>query len=108
MNINPLEIVRQMGALQEKLTAISAKGSAGGGMVEVTFNGKFEVTAVKIAPEALEGGDADMLQDLVQAAFSNGIDKIREAIGGEMGAMAGNFMPNGMNFSDFSGMMGNS
>ena len=105
MNINPLELVKQMGVLQEKLTAISATGSAGGGMVEITLNGKFEVTAVKIAPEALEGGDADMLQDLVQAAFSSGLERIREAIGMEMGMMTGNFMPNGM---DFSGMMGNS
>ena len=101
MNINPLELVKQMGAFQEKLAAINETGSAGGGMVEIDMNGKLEVTAVRIAPEALEGGDTEMLQDLVLAAFSSGMEKIRETIGSEMGAMAG-----GLNIPDLSGFMG--
>jgi DNA-binding YbaB/EbfC family protein len=96
MNINPFDILKnaqqlqeQMGAFQEKLAAISATGSAGGGMAEIDLNGKFEVTAVRIAPEAVEGGDTEMLQDLVMAAFSSGMEKVQEAIRNEVGAMAG-------------------
>ena len=89
MNFNPLDLMKQVGVFQEKLAAISATGSSGGGMVEIDLNGKFEVTAVRIAPEAAEGGDTQMLQDLVMAAFSNGLEKIREAIGREAGTMAG-------------------
>ena len=102
MDINPLDLIKKMGAFQEKLAAISETGSAGGGMVEIELNGKFEVTAVKIAPEAIEGGDAEMLEDLITAAFSNSLEKIRDAINREMGSMAG-----GLNIPGLSGLMGN-
>ena len=96
MNINPLDILKnaqkiqeQVGVFQEKLGSISATGSAGGGMVEIDINGKMEVLAVRIAPEALEGSDVEMLQDLVAAAFSSSLEKIKEAISKEVGGMAG-------------------
>ena len=89
MNINPFDIVKQMGTFQEKLADISATGSAGGGMVEIDLNGKLEVLAVRIAPEAVEGGDMEMLEDLVTAAFANALEKTKEAITREVGAMAG-------------------
>lgn len=115
MNFNPLDLMKnaqkiqeQMSAFQDKLAAISAKGSAGGGMVEIELNGKFEVLAVRIAPEVVEGGDAEMLEDLVMAALSNGLEKIRETINGEMGAMAGGLMSPGSGMPDFSGLMGTS
>ena len=108
MNINPFDILKnaqkiqeQMGTLQEKLGFISATGSAGGGMVEVDLNGKIEILAVRIAPEAIEGGDAEMLQDLVMAAFTNGLEKVKEAISKEMGAAAG-----GMGIPGLSGLPG--
>jgi DNA-binding YbaB/EbfC family protein len=101
MNINPLDIMKQMGSFQEKLASIRATGSAGGGMVEVELNGKFELLAVKIVPEAVEGGDTEMLQDLITAAFSDGLEKIRESISQEVGAMAG-----GLNIPGLSGLMG--
>ena len=89
MNINPFDIMKQMGTFQEKLADISATGSAGGGMVEIDLNGKLEVIAVRIAPEAVEGGDTEMLEDLVTAAFANALEKTKEAITREVGAMAG-------------------
>ena len=106
MQINPFDLLKnaqqiqeQMGALQEKLAAISAKGSAGGGMVEIELNGKFEAVDVRIAPEVFEGGDVEMLQDLVMAALSNSLEKVRESINAEMGAMAGGLT--GMGFPGF-------
>jgi DNA-binding YbaB/EbfC family protein len=96
MNINPFDILKnaqkiqeQMGALQEKLAAISVTGSAGGGMVEVDINGKMEILAVRIAPEAVDPEDVRMLQDLAAAAFTGAMEKIRERINQEMGALAG-------------------
>ncbi|MDR0290583.1 MAG: YbaB/EbfC family nucleoid-associated protein [Treponema sp.] len=88
MNINPFEMMKQMGAFQEKLANVNATGSAGGGMVEVDLNGKLEVIAVRIAKEAVEGGDTEMLEDLVMAAFSNALEKTKEAISRELGSMA--------------------
>ena len=94
MNINPFDILKnaqkiqeQMGTFQEKLGEIRITGSAGGGMTEIDLNGRMEVLAVRIAPEAMEGGDREMLQDLISAAFSNALEKVREAINREMGGM---------------------
>jgi DNA-binding YbaB/EbfC family protein len=89
MNINPFDVMKQMGAFQEKLAFIHATGSSGGGMVEIDLNGKLEVLAVRIAKEAVEGGDTEMLEDLVTAAFSNALEKTKETISREAGAMAG-------------------
>jgi DNA-binding YbaB/EbfC family protein len=106
MNINPFDILKnaqkiqeQMGSFQESLAAISAGGSAGGGMVEIEINGKLEVLAVRISPEALE--DRDMLQDLVAAAFNSALEKIKEQINKAMGAMAGGM---GMTGTGFPGL----
>jgi len=100
MNINPFEILKnaqqiqqQMGVFQEKLGNIQAVGSSGGGMVQIELNGRMEVQEVQISPELVEGKDREMLQDLVAAAFNDAMDKIREAINREMGALAGMGMP---------------
>ena len=94
MNINPFDILKnaqkiqeQMSGLQEKLGNITASGASGGGLVEIDMNGKMEVSAVRIAAQAME--DKDMLQDLVMSAFTDAMEKIKEAIGREAGAMTG-------------------
>jgi DNA-binding YbaB/EbfC family protein len=94
MNINPFDILKnaqkiqeQMGAFQEKLAFVTVTGSAGGGMVEIDLNGKMEILAVRISPDAAE--DREMLQDLVAAAFNAAMEKVREAVNQEMGALAG-------------------
>ncbi|MCL2381892.1 MAG: YbaB/EbfC family nucleoid-associated protein [Treponema sp.] len=94
MNINPFDILKnaqkiqeQMGNFQEKLGGLRVTGSAGGGMVEVDMNGRMEVLAVRIAPEAMEDGDREMLQDLVAAAFTNAMEKVKEAITREVGGI---------------------
>jgi len=100
MNINPFDLLKnaqkmqeQMNGFQEKLANISATGSAGGGLVEVDLNGKFELIAVRITPQAMEGADAEMLQDLILAAFNNGMSKVKDEIGSEVGALAGINIP---------------
>jgi DNA-binding YbaB/EbfC family protein len=89
---NPFDILKnaqklqdQMGALQHKLAGIVLTGSSGGGMVEVDLNCRMEVQAVRIAAEAAE--DLPMLQDLVQAAFTAALEKVRERSGREMGTL---------------------
>ncbi|MDR3343839.1 MAG: YbaB/EbfC family nucleoid-associated protein [Treponema sp.] len=95
MNINPFDILKnaqklqeQMGAFQEKMGAIAATGSAGGGMVEVDMNGRMELLSIRIAKEAVNPDDVEMLQDLITAAFTNGMEKIKEALNRELGAFA--------------------
>ena len=111
MSINPFDILKnaqkiqeQMGAFQEKLGTILVTGSAGGGMTEIDMNGRMEVLAVRIAPEAMADGDREMLQDLVAAAFSNAVEKVREAINREVGSMIPGGLQ-GMNIPGMPGMM---
>ena len=101
MNINPFDVLKnaqkiqeQMSGFQEKLGNISATGAAGGGMVEIDISGKMDVLAVRITPVAME--DAEMLQDLIMAAFSDGMAKIKEIIAREVSAMTGGMNMPGM------------
>jgi len=94
MNINPFDLLKnaqkiqeQMGSFQEKLGNVMVTGSAGGGMAEIDMNGKMEVLAVRIAPEAMADGDREMLQDVMAAAFANAMEKTKEAIAREFGGM---------------------
>jgi DNA-binding YbaB/EbfC family protein len=103
MNINPFDILKntqkiqeQMGTFQEKLSLIMVTGSSGGGMVEVDINGRMELLAVRIVPDAVDPQDVEMLQDLIAAAFTDAMEKIREAINREMGALIGGLGAGGM------------
>jgi DNA-binding YbaB/EbfC family protein len=106
MNINPFDILKnaqkiqeQMSGFQEKLGGITATGASGGGLVEIEVNGKLEVTSVQIAPEAVE--DIEMLQDLIMAAFTDSMAKVKELISSEAAAMTG-----GLNIPGFPGNFG--
>jgi len=116
MNINPFDLLKnaqkiqeQMNGFQEKLAEITATGAAGGGLVEVDLNGKLEMIAIRIAPQAVDGGDTELLQDLILAAFNDGMTKIKEEIGSEVGSMTGMNIPGmnipGMNNPGFPGAM---
>jgi len=101
MNINPFDILKnaqkiqeQMSGFQDKLADITVTGAAGGGLVEIEINGKLELLSVHISPQAMEGSDAEMLQDLIMAAFTDGMTRVKEAISSQVGGMAG-----GLNFT---------
>lgn len=104
MNINPFDILKnaqkiqeQMGVMQEKLGQIIVTGSAGGGMAEIDMNGRLEVTAVRLAKEAVDPADIGLLQDLIKAAFSDAGDKARQAAQSEMTSLTGGLgLPPGM------------
>jgi len=96
MNINPFELLKnaqkiqeQVGSIQDRLGAIRATGSAGGGMVEIDITGKMEVLAVRIKPEVVDPNDIAMLEDLTAAAMGQAMEKIREKITTEIGSVAG-------------------
>ena len=56
--------------MQEEQENKTYTAKAGGGMVSATVNGKHEVTALQINPEAVDPDDVDMLQDMVIAAVN--------------------------------------
>lgn len=52
--------------------------SSGGGMVEVTANGKHEIKAIGINPEVVDPEDVEMLEDMLLAAINEAMRKIDE------------------------------
>jgi DNA-binding YbaB/EbfC family protein len=95
---NAQKIQEQMSSFQEKLGNIIKTGSAGGGLVEVDINGNLEVLSVRIAPQAVNCADTEMLQDLIMAAFTDGMAKTKEAVSAEAAMMTG-----GLNIPGFPG-----
>jgi len=75
--------------LQEELAAKSVEATAGGGMVSVAVNGKFEILSLKIEKEVVNSDDVEMLQDLIVAAVNEGIRKAQEMAASEMGKITG-------------------
>ena len=65
------ELQAKMGEMQDKLAALEVTGISGGGMIEVTLNGKHEVRRVKIDPSLAGPSDVEVLEDLIVAAFSD-------------------------------------
>ena len=81
--------------LQEEIAQIRIEASAGGGMVTIQMDGHKNVLGVKINPEA--AGDAEMLQDLVMAAFHEAFQRVEEESKKKMSGMLGGLgLPPGM------------
>ncbi len=94
--MNPMDLFKnlqnlqsRMGDMQERLQALSATGSAGGGMVRIEINGQMEVQRVRIDREAVDPDDIEMLEDLVLAAFTDASAKVKEKIREEMTTITG-------------------
>ncbi|MEK7242855.1 MAG: YbaB/EbfC family nucleoid-associated protein [Thermodesulfobacteriota bacterium] len=79
----------RMVELQEELATKSVEATAGGGMVSVRVNGKFEILSLKIEKEVVNPDDVEMLQDLIVAALNEGVRKAQEMAASEMGKITG-------------------
>ncbi|MGE5502883.1 MAG: YbaB/EbfC family nucleoid-associated protein [Actinomycetota bacterium] len=79
----------KMAEMQEKLKEMEVTGAAGGGMLQVTLNGRFEVKKVKIDKGLVDPEDVEVLEDLVVAAFNDAKAKVETAMQDEMGKITG-------------------
>jgi hypothetical protein len=85
------EMQARMAKIQEELGQKTVEGSAGGGMVQVTVNGQFNLVAVKIEPSVINNNEKEMLEDLILAAVNDGMRKARDLVSTEMGKLTGGF-----------------
>jgi hypothetical protein len=83
------DMQRQMELMQAELEEKEITSTAGGGAVEVTINGKRELTKLNIDPEVVDADDVEMLQDLIIAAVNEGIRQIDEMSNNEMSKLTG-------------------
>ena len=80
---------KQMEESQKELEEKEFTATAGGGAVEVTVSGKREVTKVKLAEEAVDPDDVEMLEDLIVAAVNEALGKVDEASASAMSKFTG-------------------
>lgn len=79
----------RMSEMQQKLAEAEMAGSAGGGMVNVTLNGKGEMKRVKIDPALVDPKEVEILEDLIVAACNDAKAKIEAYLQEEMGKLTG-------------------
>ena len=75
--------------LQKKMQETVVEASAGGGSVTVKMDGRKQVLAIAIDPEAVKAGDVEMLQDLVMAALNEASRKVDQEMQAGLGGMLG-------------------
>jgi DNA-binding YbaB/EbfC family protein len=102
------DLMRNAGKLRESaekafesLGKLTVEGASGGGEVKVKVNGRLEVVSLRIDPELLKDGDAELLEDLVTAAVNAAMSKARDAAAKSFASIAGG-MPLGL-FPDQGG-----
>ena len=78
---------KQMEEQQKALEEKEFTASAGGGAVEVTLNGKYEVTKVSLDEEVVDPDDVEMLEDLILVAVNEAMRQMEEISQKEMGSI---------------------
>ncbi len=80
---------KQMEESQKELQEKEYTASAGGGAVEITVSGKKEVVKVKLAEEAVDPDDIEMLEDMIMAAANEALRKMEEDTAAAMSRLTG-------------------
>ncbi|MBE3557486.1 MAG: YbaB/EbfC family nucleoid-associated protein [Firmicutes bacterium] len=89
----------EMERVQKELEERQVEGSAGGGAVRVTVNGKKEVLAVHIDPEAIDPQEREMLEEMILTAVNQALSEVDKVASEAMGHLTG-----GMNFPGIPGL----
>ena len=83
--------------MQQQLETLEMTGVAGGGLVQVTLNGKSELKKIKIDKSVLDPEEAEVVEDLIVAAFNDAKQKVSAHAEAEMHKLTGGLnLPAGM------------
>ena len=101
--MNQMQLMKQaqkmqqdMLRMQEEMEKKTYTAAAGGGMVSATVNGKHEVVALEIKPEAVDPDDVEMLQDMVIAAVNEAMRTADTDASNNMSRLTGGLNLGGM------------
>jgi DNA-binding YbaB/EbfC family protein len=90
------DMLSQLTKLQEELQQAQTEladevvtASAGGGAVKVIMTGTQECRGVEIAPNLIQDGDLDMIQDLVMLAVNQAIQDSQVLAARRLGPLTG-------------------
>ncbi|MHC5209674.1 MAG: YbaB/EbfC family nucleoid-associated protein [Planctomycetota bacterium] len=87
---------RALAETDERLRTHETSGSAGGGAVQVRVNGAGDVTALRIAPELVAGGDTELVEQTILAALRQATEASRAYRDEQRAALTG-----GLKLPDF-------
>ena len=101
--MNQAAMMKQAQKMQQELLRMQQEqetktytATSGGGMVSATVNGKHEVVALEINPEAVDPDDVEMLQDMVIAAVNEAMRTADAEAAQNMSRITGGFNLGGM------------
>ena len=86
---NGNSVQAEMEKVQEELEDKVVEGTAGGGAVTATANGKKEILSLKISPDAVDPEDIETLEDLVMVAVNDAVKKADDMMAEGMSAVTG-------------------
>lgn len=98
---NAQQIQSRIKEMQEKAETMTFSAESGAGAVSATVNGKLVLMNLRIAPESVQSGDVEMLEDLIKSAVSAAQRKATESLKDQMREMSG-----GMNIPGLEKMLG--
>ena len=94
--MNQAAMMKQAQKMQQEMLRMQAEQEAktftatsGGGMVTAKVNGKRELLALTIKPEAVDPDDVEMLEDMVMAAVNEALRTAADTAEREMGKLTG-------------------
>ncbi len=73
--------------LQKEMAEMRVEGTSGGGVVTVVLDGQKHLISLRLDPEVVNRDEADMLQDLIIAAFNDASSKVDESLGKTLGGL---------------------
>lgn len=76
---------QQMEQIQADLASRTVEASSGGGAVRVTAKCDGTLASIKIDPQALNPGDAQLLEDMILTAANKALGQAKEISNSEMG-----------------------
>ena len=83
------EMQAKMAEMQERLAETEVTGASGGGMIQVTLNGKGEMRGVRIDPALVDPSEVAVLEDLIVAATNDAKAKVEAQVAQKMGELTG-------------------
>ena len=86
----------QMMKMQEEMQKKEFEGQSGGGMVKIVLNGSNQLVSIKINPEVVNPQETEMLEDLIIAAHSSAMKRVKEMSDTAYGSLTGGLAIPGM------------
>jgi hypothetical protein len=83
------EMQAKMAEMQEQLAAVEVTGASGGGMIQVTLNGKGEMRKIEIDPALANPDEVEVLEDLIVAATNDAKAKVEAQAAQRMSELTG-------------------